>query len=318
MKRIISIILISMFSVCLLASCGVKDAASDNTASDSAVDGGKAQTLSTDDKGRYKLTFAQSINFATIESLDGKTVVITGYMATLSPISGKYMYLMNLPYQSCPYCVPNTSQLSNTIAVYAPEGKTFEFTDSPIVVTGTVETGEFSDDYGYTYNYRITDATYSVADSSAASEKLTLWQKISDEGLSADVYAMFDYVSFMCNWPTYTAKFDGVNDVYLYPADVDYFKKNQFSTESSDTYFDNLIKRAENIDKEKLSELCVIIDDAEKLTAKAQKQLDDANYSYDSASDRYTLTYAEELSNDVQQLYQRYANWLEMFSLSSN
>ena len=317
MKRIISLIITAVMMLSFLASCGGNSPKNDSPSDTSAETEGTVMDVATDSEGRYKLTFAESINFATIQSLSGKKVVMTGYMATLSPISGKYMYLMNLPYQSCPYCVPNTNQLSNTIAVYAPSGKTFEFTDSPIEITGTVETGDFSDEYGYTYAYRIVDASYKLVDSSEASEKLTLWQKISDEGLSADVYAMFDYIDFMCNWPNYTAKFDGENDVYLWPSDVEYFQNKQYTKESSDTYFADLTARAKAMEDSRMDELCSIIGDAEKLVAKAQKQIDDANYTCD-ANEKYTLTYSEEMMNEAQALYRRYATWLEIFSLSSN
>ena len=64
-----------------------------------------------------KLSFAEAVSIDAIRALDGKPVTITGYMATLSPLSGEYIYLMNLPYQSCPFCVPNTQQLANTMAV---------------------------------------------------------------------------------------------------------------------------------------------------------------------------------------------------------
>ena len=62
-----------------------------------------------------KLSFADSASLDALKALDGKPVTITGYMATLSPLSGEYIYLMNMPYQSCPFCVPNTTQLANTI-----------------------------------------------------------------------------------------------------------------------------------------------------------------------------------------------------------
>ena len=126
-----------------------------------------------------RLTFADSIDVERIKELSGQTVEIVGYMATVSPVSGKYIYLMNLPYQSCPYCVPNTQQLSNTIAVYANEGSKFKFYDGPINVTGTLEIGNFSDEYGYTYAYRIANAAYRTIDSKEATEKLALWEKIS-------------------------------------------------------------------------------------------------------------------------------------------
>ena len=101
-----------------------------------------------------KLSFADSASLDTLKALDGKNVTITGYMATLSPLNGEYIYLMNMPYQSCPFCVPNTNQLSNTMAVYAPSGSKFDFTDRPVQVTGTLRVQDRVDDYGYSYNYK--------------------------------------------------------------------------------------------------------------------------------------------------------------------
>lgn len=296
MKKIISFILSVFACITMLSACGNKES-----------------SLSTED-GKYKLTFAQSIDIDTINSLNGKDVVITGYMATLSPVSGKFMYLMNLPYQSCPYCVPNTSQLSNTIAVYAKNNKSFQFTDGPIKVTGKLEIGDFSDEYSYEYKYRIVDASYTEVDTSDISENMLLWQKITDDGLASDLYAMFDYIDFMCRWPDYTAKFDGENDSYLYPDDVAHFQENQFTKESGENYFKELKARAENIDADKLSDLIQIINKAEALVNQAQAQIDNKKYTYLQDQDRYLLNNAEELANQAKNLYVEYANWLEMFS----
>ena len=57
------------------------------------------------------LSFSQANSVEAMQKLDGQEVNIIGYMSTLSPITGNFMYLMNLPYQSCPFCVPNTTQL---------------------------------------------------------------------------------------------------------------------------------------------------------------------------------------------------------------
>ena len=115
------------------------------------------------------LRFSDAVSFERIQELDGQQVSIIGYMATMSPISGKYMYLMNMPYQSCPFCLPNTSQLSNTMAVYAPEGKNFEYTDQALRITGTMVVEDMVDEFGYAYNYRIADAAYEVVDLSTIS-----------------------------------------------------------------------------------------------------------------------------------------------------
>ena len=82
-----------------------------------------------------KLSFKDQTSITTIKKLEGKQVTITGYMAVQSPLDGSYAYLMNLPYQSCPFCVPNTTSLNNTIAVYAKSGSKIDFTDGPVVAT---------------------------------------------------------------------------------------------------------------------------------------------------------------------------------------
>ena len=323
MKKYIALIIAA---VCLfLAACADQTSVSDGDQGDQGqesiadISSGTSEETQVDPipgDGNVRLTFAESIDMERIKQLEGRTVEMIGYMATVSPVSGEYLYLMNLPYQSCPYCVPNTQQLSNTIAVYAVEGERFEFTDGPINVIGKLETGDFSDDYGYTYNYRIRDAIYTEVNSSEASEKLALWEKLTNANISSDVYAMFDFVSFECNWPTYTAKFqDG--EAYLYPADVEYFQKNQFKVEDTATYFGDLIKRSEDISDPVMDDLIVIIKDAQKLTDKAINERSMQNYTYDANEDRYTLNAGEELMNEVQDLYYRYATWLENFSLSN-
>ena len=45
-----------------------------------------------------------------------------------------FMFLMNLPYQSCPFCVPNTSQLSNTMEVYPKKGCIKEGADADLLI----------------------------------------------------------------------------------------------------------------------------------------------------------------------------------------
>ena len=59
--------------------------------------------------GVTKLSFKAASGYDYLKSLDGTQVSINGYMATSSPVDGSFMFLMNLPYQSCPFCVPNTS-----------------------------------------------------------------------------------------------------------------------------------------------------------------------------------------------------------------
>lgn len=277
-----------------------------------------ASLVSCGDEGgeTVRLTFADSINVDRINELSGKRVEIVGYMATVSPVSGKYIYLMNLPYQSCPYCVPNTQQLSNTIAVYAKSGKTFKYYDGPINVTGTLETGNFKDEYGYTYNYRISNAVYSKVNSKDASEKLALWERISNAEIASDVYSMFDYLDFECNWPNYTAKDKNGKTFYLYPSDVPYFEEKQFAKQSASGFFADLVKRSEAIKDERMTELISIINDGKALADRAAAERSGANCTYDPSTDKYTLKNGAEMMKAAQDLYTRFAVWLELFSLS--
>ena len=82
------------------------------------------------------LSFKDAAGYDYLKKLDGEYVTISGYMATSSPVDGSFIFLMNLPYQSCPFCVPNTQQLANTMAVYAAKGTSFDYTDRPVKITG--------------------------------------------------------------------------------------------------------------------------------------------------------------------------------------
>ena len=80
----------------------------------------KDDTVDPNGENVTKLSFKAASGYDYLKTLDGTAVTISGYMATSSPVDGSFMFLMNLPYQSCPFCVPNTSQLSNTMRTIRP------------------------------------------------------------------------------------------------------------------------------------------------------------------------------------------------------
>ncbi len=285
----------------LLAGCGGKQDASDAA----------------------KLSFADSASIDTLRSLDGKPVTITGYMATLSPLSGEYIYLMNMPYQSCPFCVPNTSQLSNTMAVYAAEGSTFEFTDRPVQVTGTLRMRDRVDDYGYSYNYYIDGASCAAVDLAGISAEYALYQSLAEDGVIADVNAMFDYLMFVCQWTEYTSGYTDENgnavSYYLYPGDVQSILKdtgvNGYANQASTDYFPGLIRRVEAISATELADLTDIIASAQVVEQNARAELDAGNYSYDETGDKYTLTNSDDLCNQFYDVYSAFSTWLTQYEL---
>ena len=269
------------------------------------------------------MSFSEAASIESIRALNGKKVSIVGYMATLSPVSGKYMYLMNMPYQSCPFCVPNTTQLSNTMAVYASEGKTFDFTDQAVRVTGTMQVGDYTDEFGYVYNYRIVDAAYEAVDLSTVSESYGLWQTIASDGIVAEINSMFDYLYFVCQWTDYT--FTIVDDsgaeqkVNMYPGDVEMYLQDDgmygYADKAAEDYFPGLVTRLKAISDTELDDLVQIVQDAKEVETYALSELNEGHYAYDGENDRYDLTNSEELYNRWYAVYARFSEWLAKWQL---
>lgn len=279
-----------------------------------------------------KLSFKSASTFDYLKSIDGQTVTINGYMATSSPVDGSFMFLMNLPYQSCPFCVPNTSQLSNTMEVYPKNGKSFPFTNQAIKVTGKLKVAEsetdfFTDRYGYEFNFMIIDADYKILKSEEISTDIDLWQEVAESDLVTDMYAMYDYVNFLCAWNTYyvnnytDSNGNEVKGYYLYPTDaINYLTKDgaQWNYGYKDGYFDGIIAKIKSIDETKLTDLVSNVEKAKALAEKALNELNSGNYTYEykyvemfGTTDKvYTLNNGEELKSEMDAIYLEFSNWL--------
>lgn len=268
-----------------------------------------------------KLSFAESASLDAISALNGKAVTLTGYMATLSPLSGEYIYLMNLPYQSCPFCVPNTQQLANTMAVYAPRGGKFDYTDRPVRVTGRMELGDFTDEYGYTYNYRIVDAKAEPVDLSGMSDDYALYQSLAEDGVIADVNAMFDYLMFVCQWTEYQGGYVDENDqtvtYNLYPGDAENYLADEgpygYAAQSAADYYPALIARVKAVGG--ANDLVSILEDAQALEQQARDALARQRYHYDEANDKYVLDDNDALYDGFYAVYGRFSEWLTKYEL---
>jgi hypothetical protein len=277
-----------------------------------------------DDSKSHMLSFAQAASLTDMEKLDGEQVSIIGYMSTLSPVSGKFMYLMNLPYQSCPFCIPNTTTLSNTLAIYAKNGKTFEFTDRAIQVTGTLEFGDWTDEFGYQYSYRIKDATFVELDTENMSEELKLWQSIAASNVVGDIYSMFDYLSFVCYWAEYTATFGGEPD-YCYPNDMiqSIAPGGYYEYGYKESYYTDIIKTIESVDPDKFEELEAIVNAAQALSQKAVMETTAGNYTvtteysnaFGDGRQQYKLNNIDELDAEFQALYTKFATWISSWEV---
>ena len=279
-----------------------------------------------------RLSFKAATSYEDLKALNGQAVTINGYMATSSPVDGGYIFLMNLPYQSCPFCVPNTSQLSNTMAVYAPEGDSFSYTTQAIKVTGTLVVAEnedqpFTDKYGYEFNFKIVDAAYTILKSEELSADMALWQKIADSDVISKLYAMYDYINFVCAWNTYYVNSyvneagETVPGYYLYPSDALHYLTTdgaQWNYGYKEGYFDSLKSAVQAVDPTAFEDLIANIEKAEALAQKALAELEAENYTAEykyvemfGASDYvYTLNKGEELTSEMKAIYAQFEQWL--------
>ncbi len=303
MKRIISTLLLAVMLIATLslAACG----------GDGEV---------------YEISFAEANSVNDMKKHDGEQVAVIGYMSTLSPVDGSFIYLMNAPYQSCPYCIPNTTQLSNTLAVYAKKGKSIEFTDLLVRIEGTLEFGEFTDEYGYSYDYRIKDATYTTVSADDLTEEQKLWQQLAATGAVSEVFnEMYKYLYFVCYWGTYTANFAEGKD-YLYPSDATGFLVTdgaQYNYGYKSDYFSTLIARIEEVDKDAFSGLIEEIRKAEKLARDAEAALAAGEYEYvaeyseifGDGRKQYKLIYQDKFGKRLDDIFYAIAAWNEEWTL---
>jgi hypothetical protein len=291
-----------------------------------------AEETSTKDAEITKLSFKAASGYEYLKTLDGKPVTISGYMATSSPVDGSFLFLMNLPYQNCPFCVPNTSQLSNTMEVYPKDGETFSYTAQAIKVEGTLAVSEsedkpFTDTYGYDFCCKIVDASYTIIKAEDLSADMALWQKIAESDVVNEIYRMYDYVNFLCNWPTYYVNNftdengNEVKGYYLYAADAENFLYRdgaQYNYGYQEGYFDSIIAKIEAVDPAAFADLVANIRKAEALAQEALAELENGNYTseyqyvemFGQEDYIYTLNKGDELAARMNEIYTEFANWL--------
>ena len=312
MKRMI-VLLLTVVLIFSLSACG-------------------AEETSTKDAEITKLSFKAASGYDYLKTLDGKPVTISGYMATSSPVDGSFLFLMNLPYQNCPFCVPNTSQLSNTMEVYPKDGETFSYTAQAIKVEGTLAVSEsedkpFTDTYGYEFCCKIVDASYTIIKAEELSADMALWQKIAESDVVNEIYQMYDYVNFLCSWPTYYVNNftdengNEVKGYYLYAADAENFVYQdgaQYNYGYQEGYFDSIIAKIEAVDPTAFADLVANIRKAEALAQEALAELENGNYTseyqyvemFGQEDYIYTLNRGDELVARMHEIYTEFANWL--------
>lgn len=284
-----------------------------------------------------KLSFSSALSYEYLKSIDGSAVTINGYLASSSPADGSFIFLMNMPYQNCPFCVPNTTQLSNTIEVYPKKNATFDYTTRAVKVVGRLEVATdpekpFTDPYGYEFVFKIVDAEYTVLKDEELSTDMALWQRVAGSGIIDEIYRMYDYLNFVCTWNTYFVNTwtdaEGAihTGYYLYASDALSYvtnEKGQYYYGYTEGYFDELVAEIRKIDSTALEELVENVYRAKALAEEAVQELQAGHYTYEKKYVEkfgkedyiFTLNKGEELRAEMDRIYAAFANWLGSFEL---
>lgn len=241
------------------------------------------------EEGFVELKFKNTNSDNYIRSLNGKKVTITGYLSVLSPINGKFAYLMNLPYQNCPYCVPGTSAIYNTLAIYAKDNEKISFTNDPVTVNGILEVGDFTDDFGYEYSVRIKDVELNKADTEKLSQNVLMYSAISQEGLIDDMnYAinMIDEIIYYDYYQTYYG---------LLPEDLELFDTK---------LIDTIVSKLKSINETAYSDIIQVMKDAKSLAISANDNLKRENYEGN-----------KDLQSQLDSVFMSFSTWMAKYEI---
>ena len=64
--------------------------------------------------GSYQIRFSDLVSLSDLQEYNNKTVTAIGYLSPITSYDGSFGYLMNLPYQTGPYCMPSDTKITNT------------------------------------------------------------------------------------------------------------------------------------------------------------------------------------------------------------
>ena len=339
MKKIKILMLLGIVLVLMAACSGSKDdrvtsTGYSNTASGVSVNIPGVPTNpeqpSVQRNGITTLRFKDTLSIEYLKKLSGKRVTINGYMASSSPADGSFIFLMNLPYQNCPYCVPNTTELANTLEVYPKEGEVFEWMPEALKITGRLEVatdGEpWTDPYGYEFYVKVVDAEYESAKDGVDPE----WQAIASSGVINDLYSLYDWTYFMCSWPDYytnnhtDAEGNTVYGYYLFPGDVEGYVEYYFpALTNPDEWMLGLRTTLSGFNNGAAQ---TVLENAEKAFALAKKAIaamENGEYTktteyiemFGREDDKYTLNDSEAFIAEFDGLYASFMEWINSFEL---
>lgn len=281
-KIIIALIIVAIvvaLSVCLILIFSGRDSTNNNK---SLLN--KERIMS---DGSYQIRFSDLVSLEDLKEYNNKTVTAIGYLSPITSYDGSFGYLMNLPYQTCPYCLPSDTKITNTLAIFAKNGKKINFTEAAVMVRGTLKLEPYTDSYGYSYNYRIVDITIEEADTSELGEKITLYNKLADKQILTQIINILYAVDDNVYYEEYTAngaKYDR--------------KKVDF------TNIEKVVKELKEFNTEDVSILIDLSTKLKTIATDVNKLLEQKKY-----------TKLSEYKEDVDNLFYKLGDWMELYQL---
>lgn len=156
------------------------------------------------------------------KNLDGKEVEMNGYMAVQSPLDESYIYLVNQPYVSCPFCAIGDITKLEIIPVYMADNSSIKYTENGVTIKGKLEVGEKTDALEYTTQCRIyADSVEEIKETNVDTELQTYYANLSEAGMIIDIQTLqmnIEYATkdeYLVDFGTTKAeKYDGVVQYY--------------------------------------------------------------------------------------------------------
>lgn len=136
----------------------------------------------------YDITETSKDISKTYKNFDGKKVELTGYMAVQSPLDGSFLYLVNQPYVSCPFCAIGDITKLEIIPVYNADGSKVKYTENGVTIFGTLEVSEKVDSLDYTTQCRIyADRITEITPENVDTELQSYYETLSQGGMIIDI-----------------------------------------------------------------------------------------------------------------------------------
>lgn len=123
-----------------------------------------------------------------LKLLNGKKVMLSGYMAEQSPVDESFIYLVSQPYVVCPFCTLGDITKLDVMTVYMANGTGIKFRTNAVEIYGTLEVEPKQDSFGYTTQFRIIADRVENLEESEGNEVLnSYYNQLNEAGMILDI-----------------------------------------------------------------------------------------------------------------------------------